>query len=53
MARGKMRFETVPLEFVRQITEAAALLRGHRVMCAICGKPVDLERCKTDRKSVV
>ncbi len=51
MAESKTRFEQVPLAVVKEVAEEDVVFpRLHRVVCAICGKPIDLIHCKTDER---
>jgi len=49
MAKGKTRFEQIPVEVVMQVagrnTDSFSV---PHIACAICGETVDLIRCKTD-----
>jgi len=45
MKKSKIHFEQVPLELVKQAAEAVT---PALISCAICAKPVVLEKCKVD-----
>ena len=45
MKKSQTHFEQVPLELAKRAVETAALAP---ISCAICGKPVVLEKCKID-----
>lgn len=44
MKKSKTNFEQVPLELAKRAADATPAL----ITCAICGKPVVLEKCKID-----
>jgi hypothetical protein len=49
MNSPRVQFELVPVYVAKQIAEKevdSSLSRATR--CVICGKPVEIERCKTD-----
>ncbi len=49
MRKRKTHFEQVPLAMVMKIARQELLrARTSLAHCAICGHPVELERCKTD-----
>jgi len=49
MRKSKTHFEQVPLELARKAAEAVT---SALISCAICGKPVVLEKCKIDEKGL-
>ena len=44
MKKAKTNFEQVPLELAKKAVDAEPAL----ITCAICGRPVVLEKCKID-----
>jgi hypothetical protein len=45
----KTSFEQVPIELVKRIAaQPLSLTATGLASCAVCGEPVELERCKTD-----
>jgi hypothetical protein len=46
---GNFAFEQVPIELAKKAVEQdLKSANANFVPCVICGKPVELERCKTD-----
>jgi len=49
MRKSKTHFKHVPLDLVKRAVEAAT---PALISCAICAKPVVLEKCKIDEKGL-
>ena len=51
MAKAKTYFEQVPVAVAKQVAEQEMhVSHSGTISCAICGDPVELERCKIDEQ---